>query len=121
MEIMKQAKKFNEGEIAMLVDNGEIRFKVKILEAMQDEDGSWWYEVTPTDWTPIGIVNREVPQMKLESVSLSWYRAHIDMYLNSKYRRDREYGNYLKNYFEERDSNPNRGYGDPLPYNLYFC
>ena len=52
---------------------------------------------------------------------LTWYREHIDTYLNSPYRRDQEYGNYLRNYFEERDANPNRGYGEPMPYNIYFC
>ena len=51
---------------------------------------------------------------------LAWYREHVEKYLNSKYRRDQEYGNYLRNYFAERDANPNRGYSEPIPYNMYF-
>lgn len=57
-------QKFGVGDIAMLSE----KFKVKVLECIQDEDGSWWYEVTPTDWTPIGMVNREVPQKALRAI-----------------------------------------------------
>lgn len=61
---MKQ--KFKKGNVALLKNRYGEDFKVKVLECIQDEDGAWWYEVTPTDWTPIGIVNREVPQKALE-------------------------------------------------------
>ena len=40
----------------------EGRFKVKIVEVMQDEDGSIWYEVAPLEFNSI---TREVPQNKL--------------------------------------------------------
>ena len=59
---MKQ--EFFKGDVAMCDD----RFKVRILDAVQDDHGDWWYTVTPTDWTPIGIVNREVPQRVLAKI-----------------------------------------------------
>lgn len=60
---MKQ--QFRKGEVAMLVNPYGNPFKVKILDCIED-GGAWYYEVTPTDWEPIGVVNREVPQRALE-------------------------------------------------------
>lgn len=63
---MTEKQRYSVGDIALLSSApGNLPFKVKVLECNQDEDGLWWYEVTPTDWTPIGICNREVPQYAL--------------------------------------------------------
>lgn len=61
---MAKGRKFNVGDVALLVDNEEVWFNVKILDAVED-DGEMYYTVTPTDWIPIGVVNREVPERKL--------------------------------------------------------
>ena len=58
-------QEFGVGDIAMLKNPYGQPFKVKVTECIKDEDGSWWYEVTPTDFEPIGMVNREVPQKAL--------------------------------------------------------
>ena len=65
---MAKDRKFKVGDVALLVDNGEVRFKVKILDVVED-DGETYYTVTPTDWVPIGVVNREVPESKLFPVN----------------------------------------------------
>lgn len=49
---------FKQGDIAMC----DGRFKVKVLEVIQDEDGSWWYEIQSIEFDSI---TREVPQSKL--------------------------------------------------------
>jgi hypothetical protein len=53
---MNQA--FGKGDIAMCG-----KFKVKIVECIQDEDGSWWYEIEPVEFNSF---TREVPQSKLK-------------------------------------------------------
>ena len=51
---------------------------------------------------------------------VAWYKSHVEIYQKSPYRRDQEYGNYLERYFEEQAINPNSGYTEPMPYNIYF-
>lgn len=55
-------QKFGQGDIAML----EGKFKVKIVMPIQDEDGSWWYEVEAIDFE--APFNREVPQSALSQI-----------------------------------------------------
>lgn len=58
-------QKFGVGDIVML----ERKHRCKILEVMQDEDGSYWYEVEGIDLLPpIRLLTREVPQDALESI-----------------------------------------------------
>lgn len=51
-------QEFGKGDIAMCG-----KFKVKIVECIQDEDGSWWYEIEPIGFSSL---TREVPQSKLK-------------------------------------------------------
>lgn len=62
-------QKFGVGDVAMLHNPYGQPFRVKVLECIQDEDGSWWYEVAPTDWDIIGVCNREVPQKALRAIN----------------------------------------------------
>lgn len=56
---------FGQGDLAML----EGKHRVKIIEVMQDEDDSWWYEVEGIDLIPpIRMLTREVPQDALEAL-----------------------------------------------------
>ena len=59
-------QKFHVGDVAVYINEhgyyGKNYFKVRVLNAFQEEDESWWYEVTPIDWSPFGVVVREVPQ-----------------------------------------------------------
>lgn len=60
---------FGEGDIAFLVSHSDpsIRHRVKIIMPIQDEDGSWWYEVEGLDLSPsVRLLTREVPQDWLE-------------------------------------------------------
>lgn len=59
-------QKFGKGDIALLKNRYGKDFKVKVLECIQDEDGSWWYEVTPLWDSTLRLPNREVPQRSLE-------------------------------------------------------
>lgn len=66
---MNQA--FGIGDIALLKDeNNSYRdFRVKIVDCIRDEDGSWWYEVKPIDFTPpTRFATREVPQRSLKRI-----------------------------------------------------
>lgn len=55
---------FGVGDIARL---GE--FRVKVLEVIQDEDDSYWYEVEPIGFEPPArFKTREVPQSALERI-----------------------------------------------------
>lgn len=56
---------FGVGDLAML----ESKWRVKILEVMQDERNDYWYEVEGIDLTPpIRLLTREVPQAALETL-----------------------------------------------------
>lgn len=56
---------FGMGDIALL----DGKFKVKILEVIQDEDNSWWYEVEGVDLLPeFRGITREVSQSSLEYI-----------------------------------------------------
>ena len=56
---------FGKGDVAIL----EGKFRVKILEVMQDEDDSFWYEVEGIDLLPqFKRITREVSQNALESL-----------------------------------------------------
>lgn len=58
-------QKFGVGDVVML----EGKHRCKILEVIQDEDGSYWYEVEGIDLLPlIRLLTREVPQDALESI-----------------------------------------------------
>lgn len=59
---------FGNGDVAMLRNPYGIPFKVRVEECIQDEDGSWWYEVSPLDWDVVGVCNREVPQKALTAI-----------------------------------------------------
>ena len=64
-------QRFGVGDIAKLVtDNHE--WLVKIILPIQDEDGSWWYEVECIDEDVSENirknVHREVPQDRLKEV-----------------------------------------------------
>ena len=60
-EVTEQA--FGIGDIAML----EGKHRVKILEVIQDEDNSFWYEVEGIDLLPsFRRITREVSQDALE-------------------------------------------------------
>jgi hypothetical protein len=50
---------FGKGDIATLDDT----FIVRIEEVIEDENGTFWYEVRPIDFDAI---TREVPQKRLE-------------------------------------------------------
>lgn len=57
---------------------------------------------------------------------LERYKARIPTYLNSKYRREREYGSYLKKWFSEEVCDGGT-YAEkvarkqsPMSYNIYF-
>ena len=55
-------QQFGQGDIAIL----EGKHRVKILMPIQDEDGSWWYEVEGIDLTPPArLLTREVPKSAL--------------------------------------------------------
>lgn len=57
---------FGKGDLALL----ENRHRVKILAVMQDEDGSYWYEVEGIDLIPpVRLLTREVPQSALEHLA----------------------------------------------------
>ena len=65
----KDEQAFGEGDIAILQSrqDPEIRHRVKIIMPIQDEDGSWWYEVEGIDLSPsVRLLTREVPQEWLE-------------------------------------------------------
>lgn len=56
---------FGVGDIVML----EGKHRCKILEVMQDEDNSYWYEVEGIDLLPpVRLLTREVPQDALENI-----------------------------------------------------
>lgn len=56
---------FGKGDIVML----EGKHRCKVLEVMQDEDNSFWYEVEGLDLIPPArLLIREVPQSALESI-----------------------------------------------------
>lgn len=56
---------FGQGDLAML----EGKHRVKIIEVIEDEDGSYWYEVEGIDLLPsVRSITREVPQKALESI-----------------------------------------------------
>lgn len=56
---------FGQGDLAIL----EGKWRVKILEVIEDEDGSYWYEVEGIDLIPaIRGITREVPQKALEQI-----------------------------------------------------
>ena len=56
---------FGVGDLATLHDPEHV-WRVKIVSCAQDEDGSWWYEVTPIGFSELP---REVPQRKLEAIA----------------------------------------------------
>ncbi|MBO7731006.1 MAG: hypothetical protein J6S67_00585 [Methanobrevibacter sp.] len=58
-------QKFGIGDIALL----DGHFVVKVVDCIKDEDGSWWYEVKPIDFTPPSrYATREVPQKSLKAI-----------------------------------------------------
>ena len=60
---------YGVGDVAMLYNPYGNPFRVKIQACIyDDEEGTWYYEVTPTDWEVIGDVNREVPQKALKRI-----------------------------------------------------
>lgn len=62
-EVTEQA--FGVGDVAML----EGTHRVKILEVIQDEDNSFWYEVEGLDLIPpFRRITREVSQDVLEQI-----------------------------------------------------
>lgn len=54
-------QRFGIGDVALL--DGE--FKVKIILPIQDEDGSWWYEVESIEFNTF---HREVKDSQLTSL-----------------------------------------------------
>ena len=65
---MKMNQAFGIGDIALLKDNSN-ECRVKIVDCIRDEDGSWWYEVKPIDFTPpTRFATREVPQRSLKHI-----------------------------------------------------
>lgn len=54
-------RKFRQGDI---VTDGE--FILKVVEPIQDEDGTWWYECEALEFK--APFNREIPQAKLSEV-----------------------------------------------------
>ena len=47
-KFMRENQKFAEGDVAILNSNGN-EWKVKVVLPIQEEDGSWWYEVECVD------------------------------------------------------------------------
>jgi len=48
------------------------------------------------------------------------FSYHAEVLLDSKYRRDREYGEYLKDYLSSIDKDQLEKASEPIPYNFYF-
>ena len=48
------------------------------------------------------------------------FNYHAEVLLDSKYRRDREYGEYLKDYLDSIDPEQIEKASEPIPYNYYF-
>ena len=62
---------FGIGDIALLRSHLDpsIVHRVKIIMPIQDEDGSWWYEIEGLDLSPsVRLLTREVPQDMLEAI-----------------------------------------------------
>lgn len=64
--------------------------------------------------------------MRSYEEKLDWYYGRIQILINSKYRRDREYGNYLLKWFSEEVCDGGT-YAEkvarkqtPMSYNVYF-
>ena len=57
---------------------------------------------------------------------LMLYESEIDRWLDSPYRKEQDYGFYLKRYFDENESSvdgkdyEHRMRSLPMPYNIYF-
>ncbi len=65
----KDEQAFGVGDIAILQSQRDpsIQHRVRIILPIQDEDGSWWYEVEGLDLSPsVRLLTREVPQAWLE-------------------------------------------------------
>ena len=58
-------QQFGKGDIALCHNPRGEDFRVKIAEVIQDEDGSYWYEVEAIDFDTF---NREVPQKQLKAL-----------------------------------------------------
>ena len=56
--------KFGVGDVVRIKDG--MGFIVKVVMPIQDEDGSWWYEVKPVDFEP--PFTREIREEDLELV-----------------------------------------------------
>ena len=48
------------------------------------------------------------------------FRYYAETLLDSKYRRDQEYGSYLEEYLNGIDLDHIEKASEPLPYNYYF-
>lgn len=63
-------QKFGTGDFAIL----DGKFHVRVVDCIQDEDGSWWYEVKPIDVDPVAAgfgerwATREVREDRLKAI-----------------------------------------------------